>query len=176
MCRHIGSQPQMRRQLTLAHILSARKRHVKCLIVAPLSSKASLEKTEAMAAKNPAVTARENPTPNIPHTSNVERSHCTAGTWTKPLTAHARVRRHETSRNPGTELETVRIRARIKSDVLYIARDELLNVELRSGKVNVRRLCDGCIAMSYSYLFKYIIIGDTGKMQLAPRPSRVCIR
>ena len=51
--------------LTLVHRLSAKKRHVKCLSVAPLSSKASLEKTEAMAAKNPADTARENPTPNI---------------------------------------------------------------------------------------------------------------
>ena len=37
-----------------------------CLSVDPPSSNANLENTEAMAAKNPAATARENPAPNIP--------------------------------------------------------------------------------------------------------------
>ena len=36
------------------------------LSVDPPSSNANLENTEAMAAKNPAATARENPAPNIP--------------------------------------------------------------------------------------------------------------
>ena len=49
--------------LTLGHTLSATKGHVMCLSVAPSSSKANLEKTEAIAAQNPAATARENPTP-----------------------------------------------------------------------------------------------------------------
>ena len=49
--------------LTVGHTLSARKGQVMCLSVAPSSSKANLEKTEAIAAKNPAATARENPTP-----------------------------------------------------------------------------------------------------------------
>ena len=50
--------------LTLGHTLSASsKGHVKCLSVAPPSSKANLEKTDANAAQNPAATAREKPNP-----------------------------------------------------------------------------------------------------------------
>ena len=48
--------------LTLTHRLSDRMRHVMCLSVVPSLSKASLEKTEAIAAQSPANTARENPT------------------------------------------------------------------------------------------------------------------
>ena len=80
--------------LTLAHRLSVRKKHVKCLSVAPLSSKASLEKTEAMAAKNPAVTARENPTPNIPQPLYTTHAHPNT-TWIR-TTAQP---------DPGTEMD-----------------------------------------------------------------------